>query len=215
MIKHICNNCIYKTAPESIRDFYIKTLKMPNLNHWGESEFEHYYWLCKNENVAKIDGVNNSVIHKPCIEYNKHSNCTYFRTSNAEDILPSTVELEVENSTVKIGDECVITVKVTPYTKPATETEEEVINTQDIKYIYTWYKNGRKLFLKKSNILSVDTSEEAVDEYYCVVTQQITDNGDGGNKTITVNSAPIVITVELKEETENSNLSENEENSIE
>lgn len=215
MIKHICDNCIYKTVPESIRDYYVKTLKMPNLNHWGEKEFKHYYWLCKNENVGRVDGVNNSIIHKPCIEYNKHSNCIYFRTSDAEDILPSTVELVVENDTVKIDDECVITVKITPYTKTATEKEDEFINDQDITYIYTWYKNGRKLFQKKSNTLTVDTSEEAVDEYYCVVTQQINNNGDGGNKLIDVISDSVIITVELKTESENLNSTESEENGTE
>lgn len=200
MINHICDNCIHKVEPTSIRDFYVKTYKMPDMKHWGESDFKHFYWLCKSQNIAKVDGVNGVIIHKLCIDYNKHSNCTYFRSENAEDILPSAVEIIASKNEVEIDDDLELSVRITPYTIPATEDKEEFVNKQEINYSYIWYKNGRKLFKKRSNILKVDTKNESIDEYYCIVEQTIKNNGDGGKKEIEVETNKIIITVNAKSE---------------
>lgn len=200
MINHICDKCIHKIEPTSIKDYYIKTCEIPDMRHWGESEFKHLYWLCDSVGVARIDGVNGSIIHKLCREYNKHSNCTYFRTEDAEDILPSSVEVIANKTEVNVDDELELNVKITPFTISATEITPEIVNTQDINYSYSWYKNGRKLFTKKSNVLKVNTKIASVDEYYCVVEQVINNNGDGGIKTSTVASNKITIIVNKKED---------------
>lgn len=228
MIKHNCQNCIYKHEPESIRDYYLRSLQYPDLHHWNQTGFKHRYWLCENPNVSKVDGVNGSLICRPCHTYNFNETCSYFKIENAEDILPSTSEIQEPTDPIKVGDEVTIEVINTPFTTEAVteekqkldengeplfdeesnpvmetiETEPAFTNEQDITYSYTWYKNNRKLFQKKSSELKVDTSVEATDEYYCIVTQSIENNGDGGNKTVQVKTNTVTIIVEAAEEPE-------------
>jgi hypothetical protein len=233
MIEHICENCIYKYEPKSVRDYYEKAYFIPqDLSKWNNTVFKHRFWLCGNPHIARINKVNNSIVYKPCIEYNFNGNCTFFKKDNAIDILPSTVSISEPTEPIYMGDKAELEVIVTPFTTPAiTETktekridengdpildddgneiydtvtveiESEFVNDQEINCSYIWYKNGRKLYQKKSPKLLIDTSTEAVDEYYCKVVQSIADNGDGGNKTVEVNSNTVVITVNLKEDTE-------------
>lgn len=224
-MERLCSNCIYKNEPTSIRDFYLKTLEMPNLKHWGDQAFRHHYWLCGNPNIAKTDCLNNSVIFKPCISHNLNGGCDFFKTENAIDILPSIVEIEEPTETIYMGDEVFLEVTDTPFTTPAVTEEKqkvdidgismvdeegnpimeeiiiepEFINEQEISFKYQWYKNGRKLFSKKAKKLKLDTSIDSVDEYYCAVTQNIYNNGDGGLKTVTVETNKVEITVEYKD----------------
>lgn len=188
---HICDRCIYKKEPESIRDYYLKTFTMPDLMHWNEDGFKHRYWLCSNSNVSKIDSTNNSIIYRTCQSYNFHGNCTYFKSENAIDIIPAKISLSASATEIKAGETTVLTITVT-------EPEDE-----ELSYTYTWYKNGRKQFSKKSAELKITSTEEAVDEYYCIVTQSIINNGDGGIKTEKIKSNPVVITVTLSEESSN------------
>ena len=185
---HICDRCIYKKEPESIRDYYLKTFTMPDLMHWNEDGFKHRYWLCSNPNVSKVDSTNNSIIYRPCQSYNFHGNCTYFKAENAIDIVPAGIALSASATEIKTGETCTLTIT-------ATEPLDE-----EISYTYNWYKNGRKQFAKKSTELTITPTEEAVDEYYCIVTQSIVNNGDGGIKTTKVKSNSVIITVTLPEE---------------
>jgi hypothetical protein len=94
--------------------------------------------------------------------------------------------------------------------EPVTKTEEQTVvvviepeyeNPQNIKYLYQWYKNGRKLFKQTKPTIKVDTSAAGTDEYYCEVTQSIAENGDGGNKVAVTDSNRI--TLDIVEPTEN------------
>lgn len=192
MMNHICDKCIYKYEPESISDFYKKTLTTPDLHYWAIKEFKHRYWLCSNPKISKVDNVDESMIYKQCSSYNLNGTCTFFKVANAENILPSTSEIGEPTDPIYVGDE--VTVEVT------NTANEEAEEEQNISYKYTWYKNGRKLFQKKSNELTIDTSVEATDTYYCIVTQSIENNGDGGVKTVDVKTNEITVTIEAAEE---------------
>ena len=249
MISHICSKCIHKVEPTSIRDYWLKSLQSPCLRFWGQEEFKHLYWLCSNPNVAEVDHVEHHIIHKPCNEYNFNGNCTFFRTADAIDILPSTIEIEykkvipeedvteedTENETaetlseetpeedvLRVGDTVEISTKITPFTTPAVteerqkldidgvpmvdeegnpimetvEIEPEFVNDQDISYKYQWYKNGRKLFQKKADTLSITLKEEGTEEYFCEITQYIEANGDGGTKVAVAKSNVIELKIE-------------------
>lgn len=234
-MKAVCDKCIYCYKPRSVCDYYKKTLKMPNLHFWGSPDFKHRFYLCSNENVAKIDHTNESTIYAVCQKENFHGNCAFYRNPDAEDIELSTVEIAASSSRVKVGDEVTLNVTVHPFTKPAVteevtnivnkpavdelgdplydelgepimvseeqvETvvvEEEYVNQQDITYKYTWYKNGRKIYHNSKPTITVTSADAAVNEYYCAVTQSIRQNGDGGVKTVDVNSE--IVSVEFVE----------------
>lgn len=226
-MEHICENCIYKYEPTSVDDYYKKTLTMPaHFCKWGQEYYKHWFWLCSNENVGDKDNTDNSIIYRNCREYNINGGCIFFKTPNAIDILPSTVSIAGPTEPLTVGDEATITVTVTPYStdavteerqkldidgqplfdeneNPIMETvilEEAFVNDQDISYTYQWYKNGRKLFSKKSNVLELDTTKPSVDEYFCEVIQSIVNNGDGGLKMVSVKSDAVIVTVEAAEE---------------
>ena len=234
-MKAVCDKCIYCYKPQSVCDYYKKTLKMPDLHFWGSPDFKHRFYLCSNENVAKIDHTNESTIYAVCEKENFHGNCAFYRNPNAEDIEFSTVEITASANRVKVGDSVDLEVTVHPFTKPAvteevtkivnkpavdelgdplydelgepimvpeeqTETvvvEEEYVNQQDITYKYTWYKNGRKIYHNSKPTITVTASEAAINEYYCVVNQSIKQNGDGGIKSVDINSE--VVSVEFVE----------------
>lgn len=254
MIEHLCQNCIYKVEPTSIRDYFLKTMNTPCLAKWGLPEFKHLYWLCSNPNVALVDHTEPHTLHKSCVEYNFHGNCTYYRQADAEDIIPSTVEIKYEkvieeedNDTVTsddttgdtndttndtteepeeiyVGDKLKFIATPVPFKKeavteerqkldidgeplfdddgnPVMETvvlEPEWINDQEITYKYQWYKNGRKLFTKKSAEIEIKMTEETEDEYYCIIEQSLINNGDGGVKTAEAKSNILSIKVEPK-----------------
>ena len=122
----LCDNCIHCYKPESIKDFFDKTMKMPDIHKWGVDVFKHLFWLCDTEPVSEEIHTNGSMLMKQCIEHNFHGNCESFRTANAEDIHPSLVEVAVPNQIIKEGDEVELTVTVTPCTIPAV-TEERTV----------------------------------------------------------------------------------------
>ena len=156
----ICDNCMYCYKPTSIKDYFDKTLTTPNLRKWGIDVFKHEFWLCGSHDVSKIDHTNNTLVYKPCICINKRGNCEYFKTPDAENIIPSTVTIaptEPLPEKIVVGDD--ITLEVTAV--PANE------NTQEISYSYQWFKNGRKLYKETKSTLKVDTSEVSVSTYCC------------------------------------------------
>lgn len=237
MIKHLCQNCIYKVEPTSIKDYFLKSLSMPKLKHWGDKEFKHLFWLCSNPDVSKVDHTEEHIIHKPCVEYNFNGNCTFFRSPDAEDIIPSLIEMKIlkdneptTEETFFVNEDVFLEITMKPFeTETITEEREvekqktdidglplfdeegnpvmgtvtetviiepSVKNDQNISYSYIWYKNGRKLFQRKSNTFKINTSSASTDEYYCVVVQAIENNGDGGNKVVETKSDTITVIIE-------------------
>ena len=232
-MERICDNCIHCYKPESIKDYFDKTMKMPDTCKWGVDVFKHLFWLCDTEPVSEEVHTNGSMLMKPCIEQNFHGNCESFRSANAVDIVPSLVEVAVPNEIIREGDEVELEVTVTPATIPAVteevtvskeveitdengglvldengqpqyqviDTTETVVvvpeheNDQDIKYKYQWYKDGRKLFKETKSKIVIDTTKAEVADYFCVVSQYIDNNGDGGKKTTDVKSNDVPIEV--------------------
>lgn len=208
-MERTCENCIYNYIPESVHDYYVKTFHYPCMKDWGKDYRKHLFYLCTNPNVAEKDYSNDTLILKPSREHNFNGECHYFRSGDAEDIIPSTIELKPAQEELEIDDYIELEVVVTPFHKDAVtedvpvfdeegnpvidpETGEQVIETiiiepeftndQDITYKYQWYKNGRKLFKGKDAILKLNTKIAEEDKYFCEVTQLLTDNNDGGNK---------------------------------
>ena len=232
-MKKLCDHCIHCYKPESIKDFFDKTMKMPDMCKWGVDVFKHLFWLCDCDDVSKRIHTNDSIIMKRCIEQNIDGNCECFKTSNAEDIIPSFVSIPEPTSEIREGDEVSLEVAITPATIPAvTEeqtvyVEEELVdengglildengkiqyktvpktevvvivpeheNDQDITYKYQWYRNGRKLFKETKSAIKLDTTVASEDIYECEVSQYITNNGDGGNKSAITMTNAITIKV--------------------
>lgn len=232
-MKRLCDHCIHCYKPESIKDFFDKTMKMPNMHKWGVDVFKHLFWLCNCDEVSKRIHTNDSMLMEQCIEQNIDGNCEYFKTSNAEDIIPSLVSIEEPTEKIREGDEASLEVTITPATIPAVteekityveeplknengglvldengqpqyvsvpKTETVVIvpeheNDQDITYKYQWYRNGRKLFKETKSTIKLDTTVASEDVYKCEVSQYITNNGDGGVKTVVVSTNEITISV--------------------
>lgn len=219
-MERTCENCIYNYIPESVHDYYVKTFHYPCMKDWGKDYRKHLFYLCTNPNVAEKDYSNDTLILKPSREHNINGECHYFRSGDAEDIIPSTVELKPTQEELEVDGLIELEVIVTPFHKdavteeipvideegnpvideetgePVTETviiEPEFTNDQDITYKYQWYKNGRKLFKGKDAILKLYTKIATEDEYFCEVTQLLTDNGDGGNKKYISDTNAIVI----------------------
>ena len=200
----LCDKCIHCYKPTSVKDYFDKTMKMPDLHKWGIDVFKHLFWLCDSDCVSKRIHTNDSMIMKPCIEQNIDGNCESFKTSDAINIIPSTVSIEEPAEPIHKDDKVSLTVTVTPATIPAVMEDDTVIvpeheNDQDITYSYQWYRNGRKLFQEKKSTLTIDTSEVSVDTYKCEVSQFITNNGDGGVKHVDVMTNEVTITVEDNE----------------
>lgn len=140
-MNHLCQNCKFVYFPHGMHDYYVQTFRYPRCpEDWGKDYRKQLFFLCQNENVADVDHTNNTIIMKPCNEYNFNGQCHYYRAENAIDILPSTIELSLD----KILEEGPIepTDPVDPPTDPTdpptdpTEPEEEPIYVDD-KYQLT------------------------------------------------------------------------------
>ena len=128
-MERICDNCIFCYKPTSIKDFFDKTLTMPNLREWGVDVFKHKFWLCSNTTVSKVDHSNNSLIYKPCIAQNFRGVCEHFKTQDAEDIIPSSIEItpsEPLPEKIKTNTVVVLESTVTPANIPAVTKEVTV-----------------------------------------------------------------------------------------
>lgn len=83
-----------------------------------------------------------------------------------------------------------------PQIDPEPEPEPEPFPpAQILSFKYQWYKDGRKLFKEKSPNLSVDTKKIGVSYYHCIITEYMSDNGDGGIKNANVKTNSIEINV--------------------
>jgi len=128
-MERICDNCIYCYKPTSIKDYFDKTLTMPNLCEWGVDVFKHKFWLCSNPTVSKVDHSNDSLIYKPCIAQNFRGVCEYFKIQGAEDIIPSSIEItsaEPIPEKIKTGTEIILEATVIPANIPAVTKEVTV-----------------------------------------------------------------------------------------
>ena len=140
----ICDNCIYCYKPSTVKDFFDKTLTPPNLCKWGKDIFKHEFWLCGSPEVSKIDHTNNSLVYKVCETVNKRGNCEHFRTGNAEDIIPSSVEVTTTEpipEKIKTDTELILETVITPATIPAV-TEEVTVE----KEVPVTDSNGNPLY---------------------------------------------------------------------
>ena len=129
-MEHICDKCIHCYKPVSIKDYFDKTMKMPDIHKWGVDVFKHLFWLCDTEPVSQKIHTNDSMLMKPCIEQNLHGNCESFRISDAEDIHPSSISIIPPTEIIRQGDEAVLEVIVTPCTIPAV-TEKQTITVEE------------------------------------------------------------------------------------
>ena len=129
----LCDNCIHCYKPTSIKDFFDKTMKMPDIHKWGVDVFKHLFWLCDCDDVSKRIHTNNSMLMKQCIEENIDGNCECFRTSNAEDIIPSLVSISEPTEEIREGDEIQLSVTITPATIPAVTEEQTVYVEEELK----------------------------------------------------------------------------------
>ena len=129
-MKKLCDHCIHCYKPESIKDFFDKTMKMPDMCKWGVDVFKHLFWLCDCDEVSKRIHTNDSMLMEQCIKQNIDGNCEYFKTHNAKDIIPSLVSIENPTEEIREGDEISLEVTVTPATIPAV-TEEQTIYIEE------------------------------------------------------------------------------------
>ena len=129
-MKKLCDKCIYCYKPESIKDFFDKTMKMPDCHKWGVDVFKHLFWLCNCDEVSKRIHTNDSMLMEQCIEQNIDGNCEWFKTSDAENIVPSLVSIEAPTEEIREGDKVSLTVTITPATIPAV-TEEQTITVEE------------------------------------------------------------------------------------
>lgn len=129
-MKKLCDHCIHCYKPESIKDFFDKTMKMPDMHKWGVDVFKHLFWLCDCDDVSKRIHTNDSMLMKQCIDENIDGNCECFRAPNAEDIVPSIVEIAEPIEDIRQGDKATLHVIVTPATIPAV-TEEKIIYIEE------------------------------------------------------------------------------------
>lgn len=133
---------------------------------------------------------------------------------------------EESEEPIYVGDEVKISITMEPFTRPAVteerqkldidgqpmfdeegnpfmetvELEPEFVNPQEIKYVYQWYKNDRKLWKEKDAELIVKAKEAGTESYHCVVTQSLEDNGDGGHKEFCSLSDIVDLVIEEKPE---------------
>lgn len=129
-MEKLCEKCIHCYRPKSIKDFFDKTMKMPDISKWGVDVFKHLFWLCDTEPVSEKVHTNGSMLMKQCIEQNFHGNCESFRAADAEDIVPSSVSITEPTEEIREGDEVSLTVTVTPATIPAV-TEEKTVTIEE------------------------------------------------------------------------------------
>lgn len=133
-MKHNCLKCKYLYKPESMYDYYKKTFTLPEHPcDWGKDYKQQFFFLCSSPNIAETDHTNESVIMTPCRNKNFNGECHYYREENAEDILPSAIEIkseiqaeDIEDSeepVIHVDDIVKLSVEITPYTEPE-ETEE-------------------------------------------------------------------------------------------
>lgn len=132
-MKKLCDHCIHCYKPESIKDFFDKTMKMPNMHKWGVDVFKHLFWLCNCDEVSKRIHTNNSMLMEQCIKQNVDGNCEYFKTSNAEDIVPSLVSIEEPTEEIREGDEASLEVIITPAIIPAVTEEQTTYVEEPLK----------------------------------------------------------------------------------
>lgn len=132
-MEKICDKCIHCYKPTSVKDFFDKTMKMPDIHKWGVDVFKHLFWLCDTEPVSEKVHTNGSMLMKQCIEQNFHGNCESFRASSAEDIVPSLVEVPVPNEIIREGDEVSLTVTITPATIPA--VTEDITVSKEVEIV--------------------------------------------------------------------------------
>lgn len=190
MINHFCSECMYVYKPTSIHDFYKKTYHLPqDIQDWGVDYKLQKFWLCQNVKIADVDERNGYILMKPC---NNNGHCQYFRTPDAEDIIPSTLSLTASSEDVTEDDEVTLTATMTPANVPADEGTTP--NTQSIEYEYRWFKNDRRLWKEEESTLAFKAKETAI--YSVLVIQKLADNGDGGSKewrtgsSVTINVTP-------------------------
>ena len=131
-MKKLCDHCIHCYKPESIKDFFDKTMKMPDMHKWGVDVFKHLFWLCDCDEVSKRIHTNNSMLMEQCIKQNIDGNCEYFRTSNAENIIPSSVEILPPNQIIRIGDKVELDVIITLALIPAVTEEVKFVEEVEI-----------------------------------------------------------------------------------
>ena len=131
-MEKICDKCIHCYKPISIKDYFDKTMKMPDTCKWGIDVFKHLFWLCDTEPVSEKVHTNDTMLMKPCIEQNFHGNCESFRTSDAEDIHPSLVSVEQPTEEIKQDDVVTLEAVVTPCTIPAVTEEREYEVEEDL-----------------------------------------------------------------------------------
>lgn len=129
-MKKLCDKCVYCYKPESIKDFFDKTMKMPDMCKWGVDVFKHLFWLCNCDEVSKRIHTNNSMLMEQCIEQNVDGNCEYFKTADAINIVPSLISVEAPTEEIREGDKVSLTVTVTPANIPAV-TEEQTITVEE------------------------------------------------------------------------------------
>lgn len=228
-MKHECTNCKYIFIPSSMKEYYEKTLTIPdNPRDFYKDIKKHFFYLCSNPLVAKTDHTNNSLIMTPCRNKNFNGECHYYREENAEDILPSTIKIKADKTEFEYEEEGSIEVEITPYTEPAVteevqktdidgelmfdeegnpvmetiEIKPEFMNDQQIDYSYQWYIDGRKLWKEKEAILNIDSTNPGTYRLKCNVIQNLKDNGDGGNKVYNSFTEEVLITVKEEPEEE-------------
>ena len=190
-MNHSCNNCIYKYEAVSILDYYQKTGNIPNLD-WSYPNLESSFWLCKNEKNSPIDFSSNTIHLNNCQDFNTFGNCPFYLQSNAENINPITFSIpSLPEEPIHVDD--VVSLTATPAPQP-----EGLV--QLVSFKYQWYKNGRKLFKEKKQSITIDTTKEDNSYYHCVITETMSDNGDGGKKVTTVETNSVQVVILPKEE---------------
>lgn len=125
-MERLCDNCVHCYKPTSIKDYFDKTLTMPDIHKWGIDVFKHQFWLCSSESIAHKDHSDGSLIMKPCYKNNFHGYCDFFKTSNSEDIKPSSISIEPPKEEIRQGDKVSLSVIITPCTIPAVIKEVPV-----------------------------------------------------------------------------------------
>jgi len=131
-MKKLCDHCIHCYKPESIKDFFDKTMKMPDCHKWGVDVFKHLFWLCNCDEVSKRIHTNDSMLMEQCINQNIDGNCEFFKTSNAEDIVPSLVSITEPTEEIRVGDDATLEVTITPATIPAVTEEQKVVVEEEL-----------------------------------------------------------------------------------
>lgn len=125
-MERLCDNCIHCYKPTSVKDYFDKTMKMPDLHKWGIDVFKHLFWLCDSEVVSHKDHSDGTMLMKPCFRENFHGYCEEYRTSDAEDIHPSLIFVDAPTEEIRQGDTTTLSVTVTPCTIPAVTKEVPV-----------------------------------------------------------------------------------------